>query len=87
MNAFGESAEVADALHFVVGKLDAEMIFQAREKLKRLKAVDAELLEEVIGWREGAHGDIEMPGGEIHDFLRGLVKRSHWLNLSFWRGK
>ena len=87
MNAFGESAEVADALHFVVGKLDAEMIFQAREKLKRLKAVDAELLEEVIGWREGARGDVEMLGGEIHDFPRSLVNRSHWLNLSFWRGK
>ena len=48
------------------------MIFQAREKLKRLKAVDAELLEEVIGRRECAGSHVEMPRGEIHDFPRHL---------------
>jgi hypothetical protein len=73
----GEGAEVADALDFVVGELDAEVIFEAAEQLEGLQAVDAELLEEVVVGREGIRGNLEMLGGEVQHFLRGLVDRAH----------
>ena len=48
MDAFGKRAEIADALEFVVGQLDVEMLLDAREQIERLQAVDAELLEEIV---------------------------------------
>src|ERR1700730_9168628 len=40
LNARSQGAEVADAGDFVVRKLDAKVIFQAREQFKSLQAVD-----------------------------------------------
>ena len=54
MDALGESAEVADALKFVVGQLDMEMLLDARQQIERLQAVDAELLEEIVVRTEAA---------------------------------
>ena len=88
LDAGGESAEVAYPLHFVVGELDAEMIFQAAKELERLQAVDAELLEEVVIRREGAGGNLEMLGGEGQHLLGGLIDGAHgYANLSPSRQK
>ena len=54
LDALGERAEIADALKFVVGQLDAEMLLDAREQVERLQAVDAELLEEIVVRRSAA---------------------------------
>ena len=48
LDAGGESVKVADALDFVIGKFDAEVIFEAREQFKRLQAVDPQFLVEII---------------------------------------
>ena len=77
LDAGGEGAEVAYALDFVVGELDAEMIFQAAEEFEGLQAVDAEFFKEVVIGREGAGGNLEMLGGEGQHLLSGLVDRAH----------
>jgi hypothetical protein len=41
LDAGGESAEVAYALDFVVGELDAEVVFKAAEEFEGLEAIDA----------------------------------------------
>jgi hypothetical protein len=45
---FGERPEITDALKFVIGQLDVKMLFEARQQIERLQAVDAERLEEVV---------------------------------------
>src|SRR5713226_5908183 len=77
LDAGGEGAEVAYALDFVVGELDAEMIFETAEELEGLETIDAELFEEVVVRREGIGGNLEMLGGEVEHFLRGLVDGAH----------
>ena len=48
LNARSECAKVADALNFVIGQLDAEMIFEAREQFKGLQTIDPELFVEIV---------------------------------------
>ncbi len=48
LNAVGQRAEIGYALHFVVGQLDAEVMFQAREQIERLQAVDLELFVKIV---------------------------------------
>jgi len=52
-------------LDFVVGELDAEVVFEAAEELEGLQAVDAEFFEKVVVGREGVGRDLEMLGGEV----------------------
>jgi hypothetical protein len=77
LDTFGESFEVADALDFIVGKLYAEVIFDAGEKLESLQAVDTEFLEEVVVGRKSASGKLEVRSGEIQYFLSGLFEGRH----------
>src|SRR5256885_17123285 len=77
LDAGGEGAKVADALDFVVGKLDAKVVFEAAQKLEGLEAIDAQLAEEVVIGRKGAGGDIEMLGREFDDLLGGLLDGAH----------
>jgi len=77
LDALGECFEVADALNFIVGEFDAEMIFQAGEHFEGLQAVDAELLVEIVVGRKGACGDFELHGSELKDLLRGLFDGAH----------
>ena len=48
MNALRERPEIAHALQFVVRQFHVKMIFEARQKIERLKAIDAKLLEKVV---------------------------------------
>jgi hypothetical protein len=41
LDAGGEGAKVAYALDFVVGELDAEVIFEAAEEFESLQTIDA----------------------------------------------
>jgi hypothetical protein len=77
LNPLGEGAEVAYALEFVVGEFDMEMLFDAGEEIEGLKAVDAELFEEIVVGRELIALDFEMFGGEAQDFVGGLVDGVH----------
>src|SRR2546430_1827822 len=60
VNPFSKGLEVADALNLVIGQLDVEMIFEAREHFQRLQAVDAEFLEKIVSRRERSHGQLKM---------------------------
>ena len=60
LDARGEGAEIADALNFVIGQLDAEVVFEAREQFKRLQAVDSELLVEIVAGLEAGARDFKM---------------------------
>jgi hypothetical protein len=79
LDAFGEGAEVGDALEFVIGQLDAKMLFEAREEIERLEAIDAELLEEVVAGIELRARNFEVIGGKLQDFFGGSIERRHEL--------
>jgi hypothetical protein len=63
-----KGAKIAHALHLVIRQLDVEMIFEASEQLQSLKAVDAELLEEVILWGEAIDWNLEVSRRQSQDF-------------------
>jgi len=48
LNPLGQRAEIRDALQFVVGQFDMKMIFDPRQKVERLEAVNSERLEKII---------------------------------------
>ena len=48
LDAAGQRVKVGHALHLVVGQLDAKMVFQAREQIQRLQAIDLQLFVEVV---------------------------------------
>jgi hypothetical protein len=79
LNPLGEGAEIGYALEFVVGELDLEMLFDAGEEVEGLKAVDAELFEEIVVGGELIALDFEMFGGEAKDFVGGFVQGVHVL--------
>jgi hypothetical protein len=56
-------------LQFVIGKLDFEMVFDAREQIQRLQAVDAELFEEIVVSRELLSRHFKMFGCEPQYFI------------------
>ncbi len=60
MDALGESAEVANALKFVIGQFDVEMLLDPREQIERLQAVYAESLEEIVAGVELLARNFEM---------------------------
>src|SRR5580700_5998235 len=43
-----QGAKVGDSLQFIIRELDAKMIFQLRQKIERLQAVDSQRLKEVV---------------------------------------
>jgi hypothetical protein len=77
LDSSGESVEVADALDFVIGELDAEMIFDSREEFERLQAVNSELLVEIVARFESGARNFEMCRRKIQNFLGGLFDRFH----------
>ena len=72
LNPFSQGPEVADSLHFVVRKLDAEMTFEAGEHLQRLQAVDAESLEKIVSRRERSGGQLKVLRRQVQHFLGRL---------------
>ena len=76
MYTFGERAEIADALQFVIRQLDVEMLLEPREQVERLQAVDAERLEEIVVRLELFARHFEMRRGELQDFVRCLFDAS-----------
>jgi hypothetical protein len=77
LDAFGESAEIADALELIIGQLDVKMMFEAREKVEGLEAVDAERLEEIVAGMELCARNLEMLRSEGEDFFGCGFKRVH----------
>jgi hypothetical protein len=76
---FGERPEIADALKFVIRKLDVEMLFQARQEIERLQAVNAQSLEKIVIRAEPFARHFEMRRGKLQDFVRRFVDRRHTL--------
>src|SRR5207249_1762948 len=87
LDAGGEGAKVADSLDFVVGKLDAEVVFEAAQKLEGLEAIDAQLAEEVVIRRKRAGGDVEVFGRELEDLLGGLLDGAHERSIYHCHGE
>ena len=77
LDTFRERAEVADALQFVIGQFDAEMIFQAGEQFQRLQAVDAQFLEEIVVWGQRARvapGNVWRRGPALPEWFAPSVR-------------
>src|ERR1035438_2134495 len=64
LNLGGKCAEIGHALQFVIRQLNPEVIFQLREQVERLQAVDTERLEEVFVGREFLARHFEVRRGE-----------------------
>jgi hypothetical protein len=78
LNAGGESAEVADSSDFVIGELDAKVVFKATQKFKGLQAVDSQFLKEIIvGLKLGAR-NFELRRGEIQNLIGCLFEVFHF---------
>ena len=69
LDSLCERVEVADALNFVIGQFDAEMIFEACEQFEGLQAVDPQLLVEIVARQEFRAWEFEMGCGKIQDFV------------------
>jgi hypothetical protein len=77
LNPLGERAEVGYALEFVIRELDLKMLFDTREEIEGLEAVDAELFEEIVVGGELIALNFEMFGREAQDFVRCLINGVH----------
>ncbi len=76
-DAFSQRAKVADALHFVIRQLDAEMVFESRQQFKRLQAVNAEGFEKIVVRRECRAIRFEMGGRKRQNFVNDLFESTH----------
>jgi hypothetical protein len=76
-NSFGQRAEIADALHFVIGQFDAEMVFQPRQQAERLQAVNAERFEKIVVGRQRRAVNVEMRRSQIENFVNDLFDCFH----------
>jgi hypothetical protein len=78
LDAGGKSAEVADSSNFVIGELDAKVVFKASEKFKGLQAVDSQFLKEIIvGLKFGAR-NFELRRSEIQNLIGCLFEVFHF---------
>lgn len=85
MNARGERLKIRNALQFIVGQLDAEMIFYARKQAERLQTVNAEFFEEIVAGRELLARNFEILRGQLQDLVRHLLKSWHNFNSKLAR--
>ena len=69
LNLAGQGAEVGHALQFVVRQFDVKMIFQFREQIERLQAVDPKRLEEIVVGRELFARNFEVRRGQSEDLV------------------
>jgi hypothetical protein len=69
----GQRAEIGNSLQFVIRELDAKMVFQFRQQVERLQAVDTERFEEIVVGRKLFARHFEVGGGEVQDFVERLV--------------
>ena len=76
-SAFGEGPEIAYTLNLIVRQFDVEMVFEARQHIEGLQAIDSQLFVEVIFGLQRARGSLEMLGREFKDFLCGLLECAH----------
>jgi len=78
LDAGREGAEVADSSDFVIGELDAKVVFKASEKFKGLQAVDSQFHKEIIvGLKFGAW-NFELRRGEIQNLISRLFEVFHF---------
>ncbi len=77
-----QRAEIRDALQFVIWELNVEVIFQPREQVERLQAVDAQRLEEVIIGSELRPRHFEVCRCKVQNFVKCLIGSSHIDNFS-----
>ena len=77
LNLSSQSAKVGHALQFVIRKLYPEVIFQFREQVERLQAVDTEHLEEVFVRREFLARHFEVRRGKREYLVERLFRCFH----------
>lgn len=77
LNLSGQSAEVRYTLQFVIWKLDMEMIFQFREQIERLQAVNSESLEKISVRMQIFSRHFEVRSGKVQDLVESLISSGH----------
>ena len=67
LNPIRERPEIRHALQFIVRQLDAEVMLQSRQQIKRLQAVDSQRLEKVVVGRKLLPWDLKMGRRKIRE--------------------
>jgi hypothetical protein len=81
LNLPRQRAKIGDTLQFVIRQLDAKMILEFGKQIKRLQAVDAQRLEEIVVRVQFFPGHFEVRGGKTQYFIQCLVDGLHSLSL------
>jgi hypothetical protein len=77
LDAAGQGAKVRYALNFVVGKLNAKMIFQPRDQFERSQAIDFQFLVKIIRRRKLVAWNLKMLRRQAENFVRRLLESFH----------
>jgi hypothetical protein len=77
LDPVGQRSEIRHALEFVVRQLDAKMIFQPRQQIERLQAVDAERLKEVVIRGEPLSRHFEVSRCKVQYLIKCLFMYHH----------
>ena len=77
MNALRERPEIAHALQFIIRQFHVKMIFEPRQKIERLKAIDAEFFEKVIIGTQPLARYFEMLSRERKNLFSGFLVIRH----------
>ena len=83
LNPIGEGSKIGYALQFVIGEFDVEVALQFRQEIQSLKAVDLQLLEEVIVRIQFRRRHLKMAGGEINQLRQAFVSRLGMNRITF----
>src|SRR5579863_6295777 len=82
LDPVGQRSEIRYALEFVVRQLDAKMIFQPRQQIERLQAINPERLKEVIVRGELLSRHFKVSRGKVQYFIKCFFIYSHY-HLTF----
>jgi len=89
LNPFCKGSEITNALHFIIGEFDFEMVFEPRQHLQGLQGINAQFFEEIIIGRQLLARGLEMSRREVEDFVNGLILGSHeiYSNIGYIKHK
>ena len=80
LNPLRQGPEIRHALQLIIRQLNPEMLFQPRQQIERLQAVNTKCLEEVAIRSKFLPRYLKMRGGQVQDFIESLISCRHIRN-------
>jgi hypothetical protein len=60
-------------LQFIIRQLNAEVMFDPRQQIKRLETIDPERLEKIVVWSELLPRHFEMRSRKIQNLVKSVI--------------